>query len=377
MTVPWDDDNGQVRSLLDQGRQALAAGRFPEAAELFRQAYALQPSVFAASRYIHCLRKQGAEAARAAVVFARQPVEQWPRELWLIREYVWAIYEGYLKGSAGDDEEGEPAEDGKQNFDVLVKATRRILKLSPDELPRRRAVFSVCRAAKALGRWPVVLEFAMALEREQLPDVVSERDGHPVASPLQQWLYIVTRAHLELENYDECLQFAREGMERYPHVMFFPWWHALAQVRRGNVDAGLRELEQVHHGYVAPWYVRRDIAEANERLGKDEEAWRWYSAAALSPGEPKGRIPMLGQMAQLLDRLGRRTVALGHLLLAWTLAAQEEGWEKVAEKNREQVEAYLQRHAAELGLSVQFLETLPDPGPLLARCRHAWGEARR
>jgi hypothetical protein len=158
--------------------------------------------------------------------------------------------------------------------------------------------------------------------------------------------------------------------------MFFPWWHALAQVRGGEAEVGLRELEQVHRGYVAPWYLRRDIAEANERLGRDEEAWRWYCGAALSPGELKSRVPMLGVMARILDRLSRYPLALDHLLLAWALAARERGWEKAVEKNREQVEAFLKHHAAELGLSVELVKGIPDPTALLARCRQAWGQER-
>lgn len=159
--------------------------------------------------------------------FAREPVERWPMDTWLIREYVWAIYDGYL------------------------------------------------------------------------------------------------RACLELERYEECRRFAGEGMERYPNVMLFPWWHGLARVRGGEVEAGLRDLQEIERRFVAPWYVRRDIGDVYERLGQDADAWGWYCAAARSSGDMRSRIPMLARMGRLLERLERCSLAMDHLLLAWALAARE------------------------------------------------------
>src|SRR5260370_41797762 len=101
MTIPWEENNQRVRELLDQGRQARDAGQLAEAAALFRQAYDLEPSAFAASRYLHCLRRQGPEKARVAVRFAPEPGDQWPVETWLMREDVWAIYAAYLKADGG------------------------------------------------------------------------------------------------------------------------------------------------------------------------------------------------------------------------------------------------------------------------------------
>src|SRR5713101_7356991 len=153
MSVPWEENSHQLRELLDQGRQARDAGRLAEAAALFRQAYDLEPSAFAASRYLHCLRRQGPEKARAAVCFAREPVDRWPMETWLIREYVWAIYDGYLKANGGTAEEEEAPAEERPGFEIMVKAARRILKLSREELPRTRAVLAICRVAKARREW--------------------------------------------------------------------------------------------------------------------------------------------------------------------------------------------------------------------------------
>src|SRR5438552_737194 len=117
MTVPWEDDAQQVQQLRDQAKQSTDAGQFSQAATLYRRAYDLQPTAFYAARYIHCMRRQGPEQARVAVVFAREPVERWPTEVWLIREYVWAIYVGYLRAAVDTAEEEEEVGDESPGFD--------------------------------------------------------------------------------------------------------------------------------------------------------------------------------------------------------------------------------------------------------------------
>jgi hypothetical protein len=105
MAVPWEDGDQRAQALNEQAQQAMAEGRFAEGASLSRRAYDVQPTAAAAARAIHCMRKQGVREARAAVVFGRQPVEQWPAHQWLIREYVWAVYEGYRRSGADHPEE--------------------------------------------------------------------------------------------------------------------------------------------------------------------------------------------------------------------------------------------------------------------------------
>jgi hypothetical protein len=55
-----------MREVLDRGRQASDAGQMAEAGAVFRQAYDLEPWAFAASCYVHCLRRQRPERVRAA-----------------------------------------------------------------------------------------------------------------------------------------------------------------------------------------------------------------------------------------------------------------------------------------------------------------------
>ena len=88
----------------------------------------------------------------------------------------------------------------------------------------------------------------------------------PFPSNLQRWLYYATRANLETGDYDACLELAREGIERYPEVLFFPLWHALARVRRGDGEEGLLELQEVDRRFPRQWYVQRDIAETCEEV---------------------------------------------------------------------------------------------------------------
>jgi tetratricopeptide (TPR) repeat protein len=376
MEIPWDDGDRRAQALNEQAQQAMSEGRFAEGARLSRQAYDTQPSAAAAARALHCMRKQGLREARAAVVFGHRPVEQWPAHQWLIGEYVWAVYEGYLRSRADQPEEEGATAEPDNEFAVMIKAARRILKLTQEELPRARAVFALCKEARRRGQWPVVLEFAMALDREALSDEPHTVNGRVLPSHRQQWLAHVTRAHLELARYDACLTFAQEGRESYPEVLFFPWWHAQAQVRRGNVAEGLQELEQIEERFTAQWYVRRDLADACEQLGRDADAWGWYCRAAGLFGELQRGVSLLPRMATLLERQERRDLALEHLQLAWALSARSPGRDALTESCRQQVEAFLQRQAEVPPVSA-LPDAPPDPEPLLAHCRAAWVEGQR
>src|SRR5437879_2552908 len=180
----------QASEFCAQARSLEAEQRWDEAAALYRKAYAIAPNAFRAGRLIHCLRKQGVAGAREACLFAREPRKRWPEDLWLRREYVWAVYDGYLKAEeAPDDEEAESTDDGGlgSQFELMKKAARRILDVTDEELPRRLAVFAIGKAAKKRGQWEAILEFLPELRPEELSNESGQFDGHPIPRHRLKW----------------------------------------------------------------------------------------------------------------------------------------------------------------------------------------------
>jgi tetratricopeptide (TPR) repeat protein/cold shock CspA family protein len=357
------------RHLCNQALPLEQAGQFRDAALLYRQSYLLQPTALAAGGYLRCARKQGSHQAREAVEFAREPLRRWPDDESPVREYVWAVYEGYLGHGASAVLEREGA-----GFQTKVTAARRILEMSPDEMLRRLTVFAICREAGMCGRWDLVLDFARCLDGEQLPARAVGLPGHSRLSDQQRWFYLVTRAHLELGDNDACIETALDASRRFPDDVFFRWWRALALVRRGSTEEGLGELLQVNRRFPPQWAIRRDIAEAYQRSERYEDAWRWFCEAAAAPGDLKERIPMLTGMAHLLERMAKWPLAYDHLLLAWALAARGAGWETLADRQRGRVAGFLEHHAKRLDEPADPPDAPPDLEAILTRCRGTWTE---
>jgi hypothetical protein len=110
-------------------------------------------------------RWQGREKARAAASFAREPLARWPMDTWLIREYVWAIYDDFLKANGTGGEDDEAPVESRPEFGVVVKAARRILKLSSEELPRTRAVCLFPASSEPRGAPPFLDMAAGGVDR--------------------------------------------------------------------------------------------------------------------------------------------------------------------------------------------------------------------
>jgi cold shock CspA family protein/tetratricopeptide (TPR) repeat protein len=368
------ENTGQdARTLGEQAQVLEQAGQFRNAALLYRQSYALQPTPFAASRAIHCLRQQGIRHAREAVEFARQALGQFPGDEGLVGEYVWAIFDGYLRSGADAAGAGEGAT-ASADFQTKATAARRILETARDASLRRLTVFAICKEAGMRGRWELVLEFARCLDGEQLSAGAGGLQGQRRLSDQQRWLHLVTRAHLELGHYDECIAAALDATQRFPDDVFFWWWRALARVRGGSAEEGLRELLHVNRRFPPQWAIQRDIAETYGRMERHEDAWRWFCEAATAPGDIRDRLPMLTGMARLLEEMERWQMACDHLLLAWALAAGETGWETLADRHRRLAEEFRKRHAERKGAPLDPHDTPPDAAGLLTQCRAAWME---
>jgi cold shock CspA family protein/tetratricopeptide (TPR) repeat protein len=368
------ENTGQdARALCEQAQVLEQAGQLRNAALLYRQSYELEPTPFAASRTIHCLRQQGIRHAREAVEFAGQALRQFPGDEGLVGEYLWAIFDGYLRPGADAAGAGETAA-ASADFPTKVTAARRILEKARDELLRRLTVFAICKEAGMRGRWDLVLEFARYLDGEQLSAGAGGLQGQRRLSDQQRWLHLVTRAHLELGHCEECIAIALDATQRFPDDVFFWWWRALARVRGGSAEDGLRELLHVNRRFPPQWAIQRDIAETYCRLERHEDAWRWFCEAATAPGDIRDRLPMLTEMARLLEQMERWQLAYDHVLLGWALAAGGAGWEPLADKHRRLADEFRQRHAERRGAPLDPHEVPPDAAALLTQCRGVWME---
>lgn len=320
-----------ARDLTDQARTAEQQGDLSAAATLYRQAHDAEPSAFRASRLIHCLRKQSLAQAQAAARFAREVHPQHHADQWFVREYVWAVYDGYLRSHEGHYEQrNAPPPD----VDLMRKAVERILSLTQDDLPRRLAAFAFCKAAAQRNRWHDVLEVAGRLDGASLPADPEPIGSHTGPSPRQRWLNLMARARFETGHFADCRRLAETGRAEFPRETAFERWSALARIEEGDVDGGLQALERLARRSPPQWYVLWDVARIHRKRGGDGEALRWLCEAALASGDLDGRITLFGDLSEALAACGETQSAADHRLLAWSLAVRN-GWERRAEKERD------------------------------------------
>lgn len=383
----------QCRQLKEEAQKYFDEQKYRKAAQLYKQAYELCPrDSYAISGYLRSLRKSSVAAAREAAKFARHIAPSFPDDIYVIREYVWAIYDGYLKGVGSDD---RPEDEGiddiehsgselpSHDFKMMVDAARRIFELTSDPLQCIRAAFAICKEAKRLKKWELVREFALRLDPQTLSKERKEIDGRQILSDYQQWLFAITRAYFEQgvhepEAYNACLMYAHKAIEEFPDDSFhFQRWEALVKIRTGQIEEGLEQLNHINMRFPKQWYVQKDIADAYVTLGRLEDAWIWFCRAAIAPGDIKGRIMMLRSMINVLQRLEQWQDVYHHLLLAWAVETEQQS-KQFADRSRQRIIEFRKRYTDHLSLAASdSIESAPTVSIALRPCRASWQKTLR
>ena len=369
------------RELSDEARRLENEGQFAQAAELYKQSYDLYPASFVTSHYITCLRKAG--KSTVAVEFGRRLPKQTRDDKFVHTSLGWAIYDVYFKNTEHieDDDSGVSRHEIQSNsgFSEIQRVANYVIDncTIADDFHYTlltQTLFAFAKIAKQRGKLQERYDIACKLNPEQLSDKPKELNGNKQPSDHQRWLYLMASSLLELKRYDECLDFASRGIDKYPNDKLFYWWQARAKVGLRKMEEALSDLERIDVRFPKEWYIQRDIADGYMQLEKYDEAWGWFCKAASSPGDTKGRYKMVEQMSALLERLGRWQEAYDHLQLAQTMAEREH-WDRPAEVLRGQLIQFRKRHAEHIAFSDNTsTETLPNPYP---RCKALWQETIR
>ena len=361
------------RELSDEAKKLEAAGQFAQAADLYKQSYDLYPGSFVTSHYIRCLREIGKSAE--AVKFGRQLSGQLREDPFVHKKLSWAMYDVYLKkaDSMEDNEFDDVGHEQHDNqvFQKMQEAARYILSRASaeDEILRTRTIFAICNEAKQRGNWQIMYDFAVQLDPGRLSTEQREWNGRKLPSDYQNWLFKMVRSLLELERYEECLDFASKGIEKYPSEKLFYWWQACAKKALGQVKEAIQELEQIDTRFPKEWYIQRDIAYGHVELKEYDVAWLWFCKAANCPGDEKGRFKMFESMSMLLEHLDRFQEAYDHLQLA-AIVAEREKWGRSAEALRGKLNQFRRRHEEHVVLPSNI--SGKDWPSLYSRCRTLW-----
>ena len=235
------------RKLSDEAKQLEKAGQFAKAADLYKQVYASYPGSFVTSHYIRCLRKLG--KATEAVTFGRQLSKKLQDDPYVHKELSWAIYDVYLKKArsrrddefAGVKQERQSDPNNSLDFQKMQEVAHYILSKTPveDVILRTRTIFAICNEAKRQESWQVMYDFAIQLDPGRLLSEQNELDGQKRILNYQEWLSKIIESLFGLKRYEECMDFARTGSEKYPQKKLFSWWYECAEKALGQVEEAL------------------------------------------------------------------------------------------------------------------------------------------
>ncbi len=267
--------------LMNTATELLKQQQWKEAGTLFRQVWENENNAYAASRYLYCLRKGG--YASASIKQGNKALNQFPGNKYIKNELVWAYYDDGIK-----------PEESKENLYQLIESAKKILSLQPDTLPKELTVFAVIKAAKQKEKWDIVLEWCNVIKPEELNDESILVDGKKGKSKKEQWFFAKVKSLIELELWKEARVCALEAIKIYPREMNLYRFSALALANLGEEEKAILELKDILLKYREEWYIYQDLSDIYLRINQPETALNFACQAALSPGEDKIKVTLLG-----------------------------------------------------------------------------------
>lgn len=335
-----------------QAKTFYEANQFAEAGAIYHELWAEQDDAFSGTRYAHCLRKAG--HANVALNIARQVAQQHPDDVYVRREFVWALYEAQFK----------PAKE-RGDLRALTQTAQEIASLTDETLPLHLVTFAVLDLAKDKGQWSLVSEWCDRLDPQTLSLERREVGGRQILSEREQWYFAKVKALVQLEQWAEARRWALDAQQLFPRNLHFQRWAALSLAGQGDQTGAIQEIEAILARGASDWFIMADLAELQFEQGQLDKALRVAGKAALAFGEDKAKVNLFVLLAQIHVALGHPQSAAYHLALTKAVR-QRENWP--IKNDLLQLEQQITA-----ALASQPIEDMPtDPAQLYKLCQAEW-----
>ena len=300
-----EDHRANAESLLKEGK-------FREAGKLYHLLSDETNEAWYTSRYLYCLRKAGYPAA--AVSVGRHKLSLHPKDKWIRREMVWAVYEAKVKKHSES-----------KDFLQLLQAAEEVLTLRPEPLPLKLTVNAVIRLAKFRRKWDAVLRWCSFLNPDSLEDQPREVAGRLVKSERESWYFAKVKSLIEIQQWENALVSASQAIGLYPREINFRRWEALALAGKGDVAEAINRLQNIILKYRSEWFLLQDLCQLYLQNGDLDSALRNGCRAALDYHDDTVKVSLYGLLAATSFRLSKFEFAFRHALLAKSIR-ENEGW---------------------------------------------------
>ncbi len=273
--------------------------------------------------YAHCLSKE--KQYQQALHVCRDVYRVAPELTVNNNTYAWAIYHT------------EIAQDNVQDERRYLKAADAILKLCRQDDPYSpyvRTVLAVVKHfrdpfdARAMVQWLTKVE-----PQKLCDDVISITDptgkNRELASDREQYYASLSKALLEIEDYQACIAICTEALAEITHLhydndIWFQWRIAQAKYYLGDVHEAIAMAEKVLQKR-SEWFIQHKLAEMVADIGDFDKALVYAADAALNFGDVEKKLKLFQFMAEILGQLGQPDDAKEHLSLVYRIR-KERGW---------------------------------------------------
>ena len=229
--------------------------------------------------------------------------------------YGWLVFEKCIKGKNRNE-----IINNENYIASLLKYTPQKDQRESSEFPcpTTISIFKLCDAyaenlfnAKKINELLNELDYNK-LSRRAIKIETKERDDVELASDMEKYFALKTKALLKLEEYDACNELSKKGLEslekfHFNNDLWFKMRIALSEDGLGNYEASeklLKELLTSKAGY-DKWFLYRDIAEVYNEQGDYKKAWKFVVDSAYYGNEPHYLIGLYLLQARILFKLER------------------------------------------------------------------------
>lgn len=311
------------------------SGQFEEALEIYRELWEAHRQEFdewSTWNYAKSAQKCGHHDEADQV--ARYCYEQWP-DFDLGRQVLaWSHYYRFFQG--------DPNNGGPQTSDYW-EAAEEVVSLCEEDpyskySPFSRVLFSVVDELEDGPSTQANAEKRLEWLKHMDPDRLSAqadsfRDDsgkhREVASDREDWYSHMSKALLDAERHEDCIQLCQEALQRIPELhydndVWFKVRIAKAKAALGRTEEAMADLKEIVPKK-PEWHIYKELATLAYQLNQYDEALRYGAEAALRDGPLHFKWEAFLLMAVTLRESDEADLAKRHARLAARIRG-EKGW---------------------------------------------------
>ena len=239
--------------------------------------------------------------------------------------YAWAIYQVHVKNFTDGEELFEAVE---EIFDIVPQADLSKAKTCPIALSTMKVIDELYAEEDYYG----LIYWAERVNPDFLASQRGKFHGRVTRSMKERYFDKVTKAYLECEEYEKCINLSKKALESLKRFTnnsdtWYRWRIAKSLKELKRHEEALKYLKEVVE-VKNDWYVHKEFVDNYISLQRDDEARNHVCEAILGKGPSNYKVNLYSQIYHLLKdsepEIAMRHAELYYLLKIDTQAFMDE-----------------------------------------------------